>query len=396
MKKTNKLLALLLSVLLVFSLTATAFAADSDVIANGGDGVNTTWTLTKDGTLTVSGNGPIMDQDEIEYDENGEVSSINKLDCIGWQINEVWDKLTANMSAGDAARTRFDFVKTLVIEEGVTEIPSSEFSDLFPRTIVLPASLQTLGYEAVDASYCEKLTIANPNLEVFGNIRIAAYAKGQTPYGSIDEAIDASVAYEAASSELSAKLDILYDLETAYGILKKVNTDTTKKEFLAYFNETHGKTYTTLKSCINCCIKRVNRLFGTSYTTAEEILEIVSFDGEKFVQRKQEISDKIDALYEKISIEGRMEHDYLGSYGYEDVTAYQWLTVYAPAGTETEESCKISGVPFVSTTPVDNSPLGKIKAFFAKVKAFFEDIIAKLTAPLQMAKLVLESKLQNG
>ena len=173
MKKTNKLLALLLSVLLVFSLAATAFAADSDVIANGSDGVNTTWTLTKDGTLTVSGNGPIVDQDEIEYDENGEVSSINKLDCIGWQINEVWDKLTANMSAGDAARTRFDFVKTLVIEEGVTEIPSSEFSDLFPRTIVLPASLQTLGYEAVDASYCEKLTIANPNLEVFGNIKIA-------------------------------------------------------------------------------------------------------------------------------------------------------------------------------------------------------------------------------
>ena len=134
MKKTNKLLALLLSVLLVFSLAATAFAVDSDVIATGGDGVNTTWTLTKDGTLTVSGNGPIVDKEEIEYDENGEVSSINKLDCIGWQINEVWDKLTVNMSAGDAARTRFDFVKTLVIEEGVTEIPSYEFSDLFPRT----------------------------------------------------------------------------------------------------------------------------------------------------------------------------------------------------------------------------------------------------------------------
>ena len=63
MKKTNKLLALLLSVLLVFSLAATAFAADSDVIANGGDGVNTTWTLTKDGTLTVSGNGPIVDKE---------------------------------------------------------------------------------------------------------------------------------------------------------------------------------------------------------------------------------------------------------------------------------------------------------------------------------------------
>ena len=396
MKKTNKLLALLLSVLLVFSLTTTAFAADSDVIANGGDGVNTTWTLTKDGTLTVSGNGPIVDKEEIEYDETGEVSSISKLDCIGWQINEVWDKLTAKMSAGDAARTRFDFVKTLIIEEGVTEIPSSEFSDLFPRTIVLPASLQTLGYEAVDARYCEKLTITNPKLEVFGNIKIAAYAKGQTPYASIDEAIDASVAYDTASAELSAKLDILYELEAGYAIYKGVPVDVTKAAYLQDFNRAHGTKYTTVKDCILYCIKQVNAIFGTNYTKAAQIVEIVSFDDEKFVQRKQEISDKIDALYEAISIEGRMEDDYLGSHGYEDVTAYQWLTVYAPAGTEAEESCKISGVPFVSTTPVDHSPLGKIKAFFAKVKAFFEDIIAKLTAPFQMAKLILESKLQKG
>ena len=84
MKKTNKLLALLLSVLLVLSLLPTAFAADDPVIASGGDGVNAKWTLTEGGVLTVSGNGPIVDQDEIEYDEDGEISSISKLDCIGW------------------------------------------------------------------------------------------------------------------------------------------------------------------------------------------------------------------------------------------------------------------------------------------------------------------------
>ena len=177
MKKTNKLLALLLSVLLVFSLTATAFAADSDVIANGGDGVNTTWTLTKDGTLTVSGNGPIVDKDEIEYDENGEVSSISKLDCIGWQISAVWDKVTENMPVADAARERFDLVKTIVIEEGITEIPDGEFDSFCPRTIRLPLSLQKLGSEAINARYCESLTIPNPKLQIFAQIPVAGYSK---------------------------------------------------------------------------------------------------------------------------------------------------------------------------------------------------------------------------
>lgn len=395
MKKTNKLLALLLSALLVFSLAVTAFAADSDVIANGGDGVNTTWTLTKDGTLTVSGNGPIVDKEEIEYDENGEVSSISKLDCIGWQISAVWDKVTENMPVADAARERFDLVKTIVIEEGITEIPDGEFDSFCPRTIRLPLSLQKLGSEAINARYCESLTIPNPKLQIFAQIPVAGYSKDAKPFSSIDDAIDGTVMFEAKADEISQKLDILYDLETAYGILKKLNTDTTKKEFLAYFNETHGKTYKTLKSCINCCIKRVNRLFGTNYATAEEILEIVEFDGMKTVQRKEEIYEMATVLYEKIDIQDRLDAIYLGSYD-ETLTAYQWLTVYAPAGSDAEESCKINGVPFVSTTPVDNSPLGRLKAFFAKVKAFFEGILAKLTAPFNTLKLILDSQLNKG
>lgn len=395
MKKTNKLLALLLSVLMLVSLTATAFAADSDVVASGSDGVNTTWTLTKDGTLTVSGNGSIVDQDEIEYDETGEVSSISKLDCIGWQISEYWDRLTANMSARDAARARFDYVKTIIIEEGITEIPDGEFDDLCPRTIRLPLSLQKLGSDAINARYCESLTIPNPDLQIFAQIPVAGYSKDAQPYSSIDDAIDSQVALEAKSAEISAKADILLYLETGYAIYKKVPTDVTKDEYLKDFNAVYGTKYTTVKDCIMYCIKQVNALLGTNYTKAAQIVEIVSFDGEKFVQRKQEIYDKVDALYAPYSTEGRIDTIYLGSND-ESLTAYQWLKVYAPAGSDAEKSCKVNGVPFVSTTPVDNSPLGKIKAFFAKVKTFFEKIIAKLTAPFSTLKLILDSKLKKG
>ena len=395
MKKTNKLLALLLSVLLVLSLLPTAFAADDPVIASGGDGVNAKWTLTEGGVLTVSGNGPIVDEEEIEYDEDGEISSISKLDCIGWQISTVWDKLAENMSAGDAARTRFDYVKTLVIEEGITEIPDGEFDSFCPRTIRLPLSLQKLGSEAINARYCESLTIPNPELQIFAQIPVAGYSKDAKPYSSIDDAIDEQVAFEAKSAEISAKADILLYLETGYAIYKKVPTDVTKAEYLKDFNAVYGTKYTTVKDCILYCIKQVNALLGTNYTKAAQIVEIVSFDDEKFVQRKQEIYDKVDALYAPYSTEGRFDTIYLGSYD-ENLTAYQWLTVYAPAGSDAEESCKVNGVPFVSTTPIDNSPLGKIKAFFAKVKAFFEQIIAKLTTPFSTLKLILESKLKKS
>ena len=271
MKKTNKAIALLLSVLLLLSLLPTAFAAEDTVIANGSDGHGTTWTLTKDGVLTVSGNGPIIDDVEIEYDEGGEIISTETHDCIGWQISEVWWQQAENMSIGDGTRALFDLVKTLVIEEGVTAIPANEFDAFSPRTIILPASLETIGDYAINAQYAESLTIGNKDLAVTGKIRIAGYQNGATPFASIDEAMDAKVAYEAASAEISAKADILYDMETAYGIREGVNKDMTKKEFLAYFNETHGKNYTKLKSCINCCIKRVNRLLGTGYSSAEEI-----------------------------------------------------------------------------------------------------------------------------
>ena len=207
MKKTTRLLALLLSLLMVLSLTATAFAADDPVIASGGDGVNAKWTLTEGGVLTVSGNGPIVDEEEIEYDEDGEISSISKLDCIGWQISAVWDKLAENMSAGDAARTRFDYVKTLVIEEGITEIPDGEFDSFCPRTIRLPLSLQKLGSEAINARYCESLTIPNPELQIFAQIPVAGYSKDAKPFSSIDDAIDGQVAFETKTNELSQKLD---------------------------------------------------------------------------------------------------------------------------------------------------------------------------------------------
>ena len=57
-KKLTKVLAIVLALIMLASALPMAFAATE--IANGtaGEGVN--WTLDSDGTLTISGNGPIV------------------------------------------------------------------------------------------------------------------------------------------------------------------------------------------------------------------------------------------------------------------------------------------------------------------------------------------------
>ena len=118
MKHIRHFLALVLAALLLCSVLPSAFAADSKVIASGGlNGI--TWTLTEGGVLTVSGNGPITDKENYEYDENGEVSSIEKIDCIGWQVSAFFEQMTEGFGVAELERARFDFVKTLGYQ-GVT------------------------------------------------------------------------------------------------------------------------------------------------------------------------------------------------------------------------------------------------------------------------------------
>lgn len=90
-----------------------------------------------------------------------------------------------------------------------------------------------------------------------------------------------------------------------------------------------------------------------------------------YAERDALLDEKVTEMYEAADIEDTLSSVYLGEGGSEDVVAYTWLTVYGSAGSDAEESAKISGVPFASTDVPDNSLLGKIKRFFAPVKAFF-------------------------
>ena len=377
MKQIQKRFALFCAVLMIMAVMPMAFAAQSDVIATGTGGEGITWTLTEGGVLTVSGNGPIVDEVKVEVDEDGNESS-EMIDCIGWQLDRVWEERTKDMDAAEAARARFDLVKKLVIEEGITEIPYDEFSELYPRSITLPSTLTRLGYSAVNASFAETLTVNSKELVVTGGVVAAGHRKDIAGYASIDEAIAAKITHEAQMAEMEKKMYAVYDLGAAYALQNGIEDELTEEMFFADFNTLHGTDFTDLEACIAYCIERINADFGTRYTKAEDVYTIVPGEDGSYTERNAQLDTIITEMYESADIEPALSRVYLGEEGEEDVIAYAWTTVCAPSGSGAEEAAAISGVSFKATTEPekpDNSFLGRVKRFFGKIKTLVMRLI---------------------
>ena len=377
MKQIQKWFALFCAVLMIMAVMPMAFAAQSDVIATGTGGEGITWTLTEGGVLTVSGNGPIVDEVKVEVDEDGNESS-EMIDCIGWQLDRVWEERTKEMDAAEAARARFDLVKKLVIEEGITEIPYDEFSELYPRSITLPSTLTRLGYSAVNASFAETLTVNSKGLVVTGGVVAAGHRKDIAGYASIDEAIAAKITHEAQMAEMEKKMYAVYDLGAAYALQNGIDDELTEDMFFADFNSLHGTDFTSLETCIAYCIERINADFGTQYTKAEDVYTIVPGEDGSYTERNAQLDAIITEMYESADIESALSRVYLGEGGEEDVIAYAWTTVCAASGSGAEEAAAISGVPFKATTEPekpDNSFLGRVKRFFGKIKTLVMRLI---------------------
>ncbi|MBQ7546811.1 MAG: hypothetical protein IJT41_07590 [Clostridia bacterium] len=372
MKTMKRILAFVLSSLLAVSLLTTAFAAEDTVIANGTGGEGITWTLTEGGVLTVSGNGPIVDDTLVEEDGNGTITT-EKLDCIAFQLTAAFEERTKDLDPEETERARFDFVKTLVIEEGITAIPDEEFDSVYPRSITLPSTLESIGWGSVNAMFATTLTVNNKDLVTTGNISIAGYNENAQPYADIEAAIDAMVASRVGMENLSSELTVFYDMQCAYAIREGVEQELTAQQMLSDFNAFYGTDFTDPDAVISFCLPRVNDLFGTSFNSAEDALTVVQDDDGQYVQPIGQIEEKISEMYGAFDIEERLYTLRLGEDGYVEYTPYTWLTVYAPKKSNTEEAAKISGVSFqaVPEPGADNSFIGRIRQLFGKIKAFF-------------------------
>ena len=317
-----------------------------------------------------------MDEVNVEIDEDGDEST-EKLDCIGWQLDRVIESLAENMSVDQAARLRYDIVKTLVIEEGITEIPDDEFDNVYPRTITLPSTLVSLGYSSVNASFAESLTVNSKGLDIADGVKISAYQNGAEPFASIDEALEALIASDAAHEEINLKMDSVYDLGAIFELSNGIDNELDAVEFLDSLNEKYGADKSSLEEYIPLLLERINENFGTDYSAIGEVFQVVTYEYDyTFAQRDPQLDSIVNEMHDAVDIGNRLFGTTLGTEN-EDAAAYQWLTVNAPAGSKAEEAAKIGKVPFNATSEaeIDNSFLGKVKAFFVKVKEYAARVI---------------------
>jgi len=135
----KKVLAIMLVFCMALTMVPITVSAESAVVSSGNcgqKGDQVTWTLTEDGTLTISGTGRMDDFNSYAMNERGELEY-----AISWS-------------------SYFDRIKALVVEEGVTYIGDHAlYQALELTTVDFPESLTEIGDQVF--SGCAKLTTIN-------------------------------------------------------------------------------------------------------------------------------------------------------------------------------------------------------------------------------------------
>ena len=350
MKKTIKSISVLLTVLLALSaFAAVVFAADENVLLTGTAGTGITWMLTDDGVLTVSGNGPIEDEIAYDYDDDGEIVSWQTLNSIAFSLTEYYDGQTAGMDVAAAERFRFNLVREIVIEEGITVIPDGEFDGFYPRKVTLPASLKALGLQAFNASLASEVVIRSASLES-AQFTVAVYRADAEPYADPDAAIEDLVAKRVREEQFQKDILPIYALQELFSIENGLleASDEELADIYAYYNEAFGSDAETADELESVALGLLNGRFGTEYTDKNELFRIEQneWDWEPEVVWAEELEAAYMAEADILYNDDRMISATLGEEFSDGEKAYGWLTVTAPGDSEIKDACERTGVTF--------------------------------------------------
>ena len=129
---------------------------ETDVPTSGTCGDNLTWTLSDDGTLTISGNGPMKDYDSEEH---------------GHRYDRPWEKLCDKIKAvvlengvtstGDCAFADCKNLVTISMADTVTSVSFASFHNCPSlEEVTIPENVTTIGYAAFEGCMnLKKVTI---------------------------------------------------------------------------------------------------------------------------------------------------------------------------------------------------------------------------------------------
>ena len=348
MKTLKTTIALFLSLLLAFGLTASAFAAGDGIVLSGTAGDGVTWQLTDEGVLTVSGSGPIVDHKKVEYDDDGS-SSVTEFESIGTLIYDYYSGQTDGMSVADAERARFALVREIIVEEGITAVPEDEFDFFYPRKITLPSTLTELGYQAINAVFAEEVVIKSASFP-YAQFKVAAYRSGAEPYPDLAAAIDGHIAQQEAIDRFGNDrlplelLRFVYSIQSgAYEADEAELADT-----LDYYGEAFGEEADSLEDLVPTALSLLNARFGTDYTAPDQIFTVEEAEWGTEVVTDEALQNLVDAEMDRVNDTSRLEELMLYPDPQEEYVVYQWLTVTAPGKSSAAENCRIAGVKFVS------------------------------------------------
>lgn len=237
MKK--KLIAWLLVICMAISLLPAAALADT-AAKSGKCGNNVTWTLSDDGTLTISGKGAM------------------------------WDYGTS--THGDAPWAYIG-VKNVVVNDGVTTIGEQAFAGLFYlESASIPKSVNNIGRQAFRGSNLKSVTIAGSNTvmetEAFylcDDLETLTIMSGTTKIGSY--------AFSGCSSLKSITLpdSVTQILDSAFQYCSKLETIRIPKNVKTIYDSTFANC-TNLKNVeFNNALTKIDKLAFYNCTSLETL-----------------------------------------------------------------------------------------------------------------------------
>lgn len=146
--------AVILSLILCLTLAFLPMPASASAeIANGACGENLTWVLTDDGTLTISGTGPMENYSYEALPTTPWSDYIHTMDIRKVIVEE------GVTTIGSGAFLHCSVLEEASLPSTLTEIGAGAFKSTALRTVVLPEGLKTIGDYAFQSAVLQELTI---------------------------------------------------------------------------------------------------------------------------------------------------------------------------------------------------------------------------------------------